>query len=62
MVEIFLNTPLELKMLICGIAFFGFAICFSLYKDEKKDFNEKLKNDHKWRNQYKLNRKVNNGR
>ena len=54
MVE-FLNTPLELKLLICGLAFFGFAICFSLYRDEKKDFNEKLKNDHKWRNQYKLN-------
>ena len=57
MVEFF-NTPLELKMLICGLAFFGFAICFSLYKDEKKDFNEKLKNDHKWRQK----QGVNNGR
>jgi hypothetical protein len=61
MVEFF-NTPLELKLLICGLAFFGFAICFSLYRDEKKDFNEKLKNDHKWRNQYQLKKGVNNGR
>ena len=52
MVEEFLNSPLELKMLISGLAFFGFAICYSLHRDEKKDFNEKLKNDHKWRNQY----------
>tara|TARA_R110001592_G_scaffold14249_1_gene64180 strand:+ start:19 stop:198 length:180 start_codon:yes stop_codon:yes gene_type:complete len=56
MVEDFLNSPLELKMLISGLAFFGFAICYSLYRDEKKDLNERLKNDYKWRNQYQLNR------
>ncbi len=51
MVE-FLNTPLELKLLICGLAFFGFAICFSLYRDEKKDFNEKLKENKDMKNSY----------
>ena len=49
MVELFLETPLELKIIILSFAVFGFALCWATKRDEQKTFNDRYKVDQKWR-------------
>jgi hypothetical protein len=50
MVELFLETPLELKIIILSFAVFGFAVCWSAKKHERDTFNERYERHNKWRN------------
>ena len=50
MVELFIETPLELKILLLGFAVAGFALCWATKRDERNTFNERYKVDQKWRN------------
>jgi hypothetical protein len=50
MVELFLETPLELKIMILVFAVFGFGLCWATKRDELKTFNDRYKVDQKWRN------------
>ena len=50
MVELFLETPLELKIIILSFAVFGFALCWATKRDERKTFNERYNRHNKWRN------------
>ena len=38
MVELFLETPLELKLIILSFAVFGFALCWATKRDERNSF------------------------
>tara|TARA_R110001632_G_scaffold111321_1_gene222052 strand:+ start:347 stop:508 length:162 start_codon:yes stop_codon:yes gene_type:complete len=49
MVELFLETPLELKIMILVFAVFGFGLCWATKRDELKTFNDRYKVDQKWR-------------
>lgn len=50
MVELFLETPLELKIILLSFALFGFVLCWATKRDEQKTFNDRYKVDQKWRN------------
>ena len=50
MVELFMETPLELKLILLSFAVFGFALCWATKRDEQKKFNDRYKVDQKWRN------------
>ena len=50
MVELFLETPLELKIIILGFVVAGFALCWATKRDERNTFNDRYKIDQKWRN------------
>ena len=41
MVELFLETPLELKIMILGFAVFGFGLCWAMKRDERNTFIER---------------------
>tara|TARA_R100001510_G_C7594260_1_gene162963 strand:- start:82 stop:246 length:165 start_codon:yes stop_codon:yes gene_type:complete len=49
MVELFLETPLELKIIILSFAVFGFALCWATKRDERNTFNERYERHNKWR-------------
>ena len=49
MVELFLETPLELKILLLGFAVAGFALCWATKKHERDTFNERYERHKKWR-------------
>jgi len=49
MVELFLETPLELKLMLISFAVFGFGLCWATKRDELKTFNDRYKVDQKWR-------------
>jgi amino acid permease len=49
MVELFLETPFELKIMILVFAVFGFGLCWATKRDELKTFNDRYKVDQKWR-------------
>ena len=50
MVELFIETPLELKLMILSFAVFGFALCWATKRDEQKTFNDRYERHKKWRN------------
>ena len=50
MVELFLETPLELKIILLSFAVFAFAVCWSAKKHERDTFNERYERHKKWRN------------
>ena len=49
MVELFLETPLELKLIILSFAVAGFALCWATKRDERNSFDERYRryNKHK---------------
>ena len=49
MVELFLEAPLELKIIFLTCAVFGFAVCWATKRDERKTFNDRYEVDQKWR-------------
>tara|TARA_R110002012_G_scaffold281136_1_gene470132 strand:+ start:69 stop:230 length:162 start_codon:yes stop_codon:yes gene_type:complete len=49
MVELFIETPLELKLMLLSFAVFGFGLCWATKRDELKTFNDRYKVDQKWR-------------
>ena len=49
MVELFLETPLELKIILLSFAIGGFVLCWATKRDERNTFNERYKVDQKWR-------------
>ena len=49
MVELFMETPLELKIILLSFAVFGFGLCWATKRDERNTFNERYKVDQKWR-------------
>jgi len=49
MVELFLETPLELKILLLSFAVAGFALCWATKKHERDTFNERYERHKKWR-------------
>ena len=49
MVELFLETLLELKLILLSFAVFGFGLCWATKRDEQKRFNDRYKIDQKWR-------------
>jgi len=49
MVELFLETPLELKLILLSFAIGGFVLCWATKRDERNTFNERYKVDQKWR-------------
>ena len=56
MVELFLETPLELKIILLTCAVFGFAVCWATKRDERNTFNERYSRYHKWKNDDKKGR------
>ena len=50
MVELFIETPLELKIIILSFAVFGFALCWATKRDERNTFNERYSRYNKWKN------------
>ena len=50
MVELFLETPLELKIILLSFAVFGFGLCWATKRDERNTFNERYSRYNKWRN------------
>ena len=49
MIELFLETPLELKIILLSFAVFGFALCWATKRDERNTFNERYERHNKWR-------------
>ena len=49
MVELFLKTPLELKIMILVFAVFGFGLCWATKRDEQKTFNERYNRYNKYK-------------
>ena len=49
MVELFLETPLELKIMILGFAVFGFGLCWATKRDERNTFNERYNRYNKYK-------------
>ena len=50
MVELFMETPLELKIIILSFAVGGFVLCWATKRDERNTFNERYNRHKKWRN------------
>ena len=49
MVELFMETPLELKIILLTFAVFGFGLCWATKRDERNTFNERYNRHKKWR-------------
>jgi hypothetical protein len=49
MVELFLETPLELKLIILSFAVFGFALCWATKRDERNSFHNRYERHKRWR-------------
>ena len=49
LVNIFLETPLELKIILLSFAVGGFLLCWATKRDERNTFNERYSRYNKWR-------------
>lgn len=49
LVNIFLETPLELKIIILSFAVFGFALCWATKRDERNSFHNRYERHKRWR-------------
>jgi len=49
MVELFLETPLELKIILLSFAIGGFVLCWATKRDERNSFDERYRRYNKYK-------------